>query len=132
MASIWRAALLGMMALTVVLPLAGTARAGGGSFDAIGEPDDPRTTVFGFVKDRSGDGVDNATVTITMLKLNSDLVVHSDPQGHFSAKLFYKPVDPKDVALACAKDGYHQMAVLPRPPLGPGAPIEIDCVLAQS
>jgi hypothetical protein len=128
MAFVLRAALLAVMALT---PLAGTARAGGGTFDNFNgaDPDDPRGTVFGFVKDKGGDPVDNAKVTVTMTKLNSDIVVQSDPQGHFIAKLFYKPTDPADLALACAKDGYHQMAVIRRPPLAAGAPIEIDCSL---
>jgi hypothetical protein len=127
MAWILRTVVPGMIALSI----AGAAWAGGSSFVGGGDADDPRTTVFGFVKDRDGDPVDQATVTITMKMLQTDVVVQSDDQGHFSAKMFYNPVDPKDVALACGKDGYRQMAVVQRPPLGAGAPIEFDCVLEK-
>jgi len=69
-----RFVLVAMMALT-----AAPARAGGSSFVGDSDADDPRTTVFGFVKDKSGDPVEDATVTITMKMLNTDLVVHTDP-----------------------------------------------------
>ncbi len=128
MAAIWRVAWLGFL----VLALVGTARAGGSAFVDSGDADDPRTTVFGFVKDRSGDPVDESRVTITMKILNTDLVVQSDPQGHFSARLAYRLADPQDVAVSCAKDGYRQMVVVSRPPLADGAPIEFDCVLAKN
>jgi hypothetical protein len=128
MAAMRGVAFLALLGLTV----AGTAHAGGSSDVGSSDADDPRTTVFGFVKDTNGNPVDDAKVTITMKLLNTDLVVHSDPQGHFSAKLFYNPVAPKDIGLACAKDAYHQMAVVPRPPLGAAAPIEFDCVLDKN
>ena len=132
MASKFRVVFLGIMALAAAAPLAGTARAGGSPDLGTGDADDPRTTVFGFVKDKSGDPVGDAKVTITMKLLKTDLVVQSDQQGHFSAKLLYNPVAAKDVALACAKDGYYEMTVVLRPPLGVDAPIEFDCVLDRT
>jgi len=104
------------------------ARAGGGDFSSD-DNDDSRSTVFGFVKDKDGDPVDSAKVTIHMEKLNTDLVLQSDAQGHFTGKLFYKLVDPEDVDLTCSKDGYRQAARTRKPPLAAGAPIEMDCVL---
>jgi hypothetical protein len=109
--------------------LAELASAGGGSFDNGAGDDDSRATLFGFVKTRDGDPVDDAKITITMTKLNASLVIRSDPDGHYLTKLFYRDIDPKDLELACAKDGYRQVAVSPRPLLAAGAPIEIDCVL---
>jgi hypothetical protein len=121
------------LALLVVLAVAAaggsSARAGGGSFDATTDEDDTRGTLFGFVKDRSGDPVDDAKVTVTMNKLNASLVLRSDPQGHYTAKMFYKNFGPEDITLACAKDGYRQVTTVSRPPLAAGAPVEIDCVL---
>jgi hypothetical protein len=108
------------------------ARAGGGSFDNGAGDDDSRATLFGFVKTRDGDPVGDAKVTITMTKLNASLVVRTDPDGHFLTKLFYRDVDPKDLELACGKDGYHEVTLMRRPPLAAGAPIEIDCVLDRS
>ncbi len=117
-------------AALAVAPLS-FACAGGGSFDNGAGEDDSRATLFGFVKTSDGDPVDDAKVTITMTKLNASLVIRSDADGHFLAKLFYRDVDPKDLDLACGKDGYRQAALLRRPPLAAGAPIEIDCVLAK-
>lgn len=125
--SLWRIAIA---AAAAVAPL-GLAWAGGGSFDNGAGDDDSRATLFGFVKTRDGDPVEDAKVTITMTKLNASLVIRSDPDGHFLAKLFYRDVDPKDLDLACGKDGYRQAALVRRPPLAAGAPIEIDCVLAK-
>jgi hypothetical protein len=118
-----------LLAMVPVLVSAMPAGAGGSSDVGTNDADDPRTTVFGFVKDQTGDPIDDAKVTITMKLLNTDLVARSDAQGHFSAKLFYNPVQPKDVAVTCAKEGHEQMTVLQRPPLAAGAPIEFDCVL---
>ncbi|HUK58712.1 MAG TPA: carboxypeptidase-like regulatory domain-containing protein [Stellaceae bacterium] len=119
-----------LAALALALPT-GPARAGGGSFDNGAGEDDSRATLFGFVKTRDGDAVDDAKVTITMTKLNASLVVRTDADGHFLAKLFYREVDPKDLDLACGKDGYHEVTLMRRPPLAAGAPIEIDCVLEK-
>lgn len=104
---------------------------GGGGFDEQDEDNDSRSTVFGFVKDMDGDPVDDVKVTIRMEKLNTDFVLHSDAQGHFVGKLFYKVLDPEDIDLACAKDGYRQAARTRKPPLATGAPIEMDCVLEK-
>jgi hypothetical protein len=118
-----------LVAALVLAPLA-PARAGGGGFDAdTGDETDSRATLFGFVKDKDGDPVDDAKITITMKKLNATLVVRSDDTGHYLAKLSYKSVNPDDLDLACDKEGFHEVAKSQRPQLAKDAPIEIDCVL---
>lgn len=124
-----RAALrLSLVVALAAAPVALARAGGGGAFGNQGD-DDLRATLFGFVKDKNGDPVENATVTVTMTKLNTSLTVQSDDQGHFLAKLFYRNVNPADVEVACAKDGYREIAHTRRPSLAAGAPIEIDCVL---
>jgi hypothetical protein len=119
---------LPLTALIAMSPAAVHA-GGGGGFDEQSDDDDSRSTVFGFVKDRDGNAVGDVKVTITMEKLNTDFVLHSDADGHYTGKLFYKVVNPEDIDVACAKDGYHQTARTRKPPLATGAPIEMDCVL---
>jgi hypothetical protein len=121
---------ISVLALGLWLVAAPPGHAGGGTFDTPGDDDnDSRATLFGFVKDKNGDPVADAKITVTMTKLNASLVVRSDEQGHFLTKLFYRDVDPDDLDLACAKDGFREVAHTRRPSPAAGAPIEIDCVL---
>jgi len=124
----YRSWILAVALLLAFVPMPVRA-GGGGGFDEQSDDDDSRSTVFGFAKDKDGNPVGDVKVTITMEKLNTDFILHSDADGHYTGKLFYKVVDPADIDLTCAKDGYHQTARTRKPPLAAGAPIEMDCVL---
>ena len=110
------------------------ALAGGGSFDSMDDDADKDAgpAYFGFVKDRSGEGVADAKVTVVVKAFNSSLILRSDDTGHFKIKGFDKSVDPDEVDFTCAMDGYKFYA---RTKQARGteanAPIEVTCILEK-
>lgn len=108
------------------------AHAGGVSLlnqDITGGADGP--SFFGFVRVVDGAGINDAKVTG---KLNGGaLVTATDVLGLYKLPGFGKDVNPDDVAISCAKDGYKQANVVRRPhPAGDMKdPIEIDCYLQK-
>lgn len=121
-----------IVVLGFALALACAARAGGGSF---GNDDDSTQDAgpafFGFVKDKNGDAVGDAKITVTVKNLNSSLILRTDSQGHYFVRGFDKSVDPADVEVACSKDGYTEARHVRKPALDPGAPVEVDFILAK-
>ena len=109
------------------------AWAGGGSF---GEPDDHGPDegpgYFGFVKDERGQPVRDAKV-IAAYKTNLSFVTRSNAAGAYRVRGFKKEVNPDEVTISCAKDGYKQIRVFRRP-LPKGKPIksvETECRLQK-
>ncbi len=87
---------------------------------------------FGFVRDASGSAVGDARVTATV-KSGGALVTTSNSIGVYKIAGFAKSINPDDIVISCAKDGYKQANVLRRPN-GSGDmkdPIEVDCVLQK-
>jgi hypothetical protein len=119
------------MVLALALGLAGEARAGGGSFgnDEDSGDQDGGPAFFGFVKDKDGDAVDDAKITVTVKNLNSSMILRSDSQGHYFVRGFDKSVDPADVDVACSKEGFREARHVRKPPIDPGSPVEVDCFL---
>ncbi len=108
------------------------AHAGGVSLlnqDINGGADGP--SFFGFVREVGGAGVNDAKVTGELK--GGALVTATDILGLYKLPGFGKDVNPDDVAISCAKDGYKQANVVRRPhPAGDVKdPIEIDCYLQK-
>jgi hypothetical protein len=106
--------------------------AGGVTFDDSDDSDANAGPPFsGFVKDRDGNPIDDAKITVTVKIFNSTLILRTDPDGHFLVKGFDKSVDPGDVDISCSKDGYKPYAESRRPTSDPTAPIQVDCILEK-
>jgi hypothetical protein len=108
------------------------ARAGGASLideDLSSGANGP--SFFGFVREVGGIGINDAKVTATLK--GGALVTATDILGLYKIPGFGKNVNPADVVISCAKDGYKQANVVRRPP-APGDikdPIEVDCYLQK-
>ena len=108
------------------------AWAGGASF---GEPDDhspdegPR--YYGFVRDERGVPVRDARVTATYKTLS--FATRSNATGAYRVRGFKNDIDPNDVSISCAKDGYTLLRVFRRPaPKGkPVKAVETECRLKR-
>ena len=85
---------------------------------------------FGFVRVVDGAGIADAKVTAE-LKSRGALVTRTDIMGVYKIPGFGKDVDPKDVTISCAKDGYREASVERRPSSDPKDPIEIECYLQK-
>jgi hypothetical protein len=118
--------------LTVICFTPLLAYAGGVSLlnqDINGGADGP--SFFGFVREVGGAGINDAKVTGELK--GGALVTATDILGLYKLPGFGKSVNPDDVAISCAKDGYKQANVVRRPhPAGDVKdPIEIDCYLQK-
>jgi hypothetical protein len=129
-----RAGIVLALAAAVVLALPVLVWAGGTGF---GDDDDDTSadegpSYFGFVREVNGAGVADAKVTAE-LKDRGALVTRTDIMGVYKIPGFGKDVDPKDVSIACAKDGYQQARTARQPRASADAkdPIEIECYLQR-
>jgi hypothetical protein len=118
-------------ALIGVVPT--SSRAGGVGFgedDANSGDDGP--SYFGFVREVDGPGVADAKVTAA-LKDRGALVTRTDIMGVYKIPGFGKDIDPDDVVITCAKDGYAQANVQrrPRDPGDTKDPVEVECYLKR-
>jgi hypothetical protein len=109
------------------------SRAGGVGFgedDANSGDDGP--SYFGFVREVDGPGVADAKVTAA-LKDRGALVTRTDIMGVYKIPGFGKDINPDDVAITCAKDGYVQANVQrrPRDPSDTKDPVEVECYLKR-
>jgi hypothetical protein len=88
--------------------------AGGSNF---GDDDDPEAdegpSYFGFVRDTSGITIPDAKVTVGIAN-RGGVVTRTDALGAYKVPGFGKEVDPKDVEVSCAKDGYKQVKTVRR------------------
>jgi hypothetical protein len=87
---------------------------------------------FGFVRLVDGPGVADAKVTAE-LKNRGALVTRTDILGVYKFPGFGKDINPDDVIISCAKDGYKQANVLRRPHAAGDTkdPIEVECYLQK-
>lgn len=124
------------MSLIVPLTLAGltAVRAGGqmtfGDESNTSANDGP--PFFGFVRDAANAAVGDARVTATV-KTGGALVTTTNSIGVYKISGFAKSINPDDIAISCAKDGYKQANVVRRQnPSGDRIdPIEVDCYLQK-
>jgi hypothetical protein len=86
---------------------------------------------FGFVREVGGAGINDAKVTGDLK--GGALVTTTDVLGLYKLPGFGPKVNPDDVVISCAKDGYKQANVVRRPhPAGDMKdPIEVDCYLQK-
>ena len=119
--------------LAMTGPLSIAALAGG---DGFGDDDDHSAedgpSYFGFVRDTSGAIIPDAKVTVS-LKNRLSIVTRTDVLGTYKAPGFGKDLDPKDVQVSCAKDGYKQLRVVRRSPPNKDfkIPVETECTLQR-
>jgi hypothetical protein len=117
----------------VTLAAPGLLRAGGVNFsDDDSGADDEGPSYFGFVREVDGPGVSDAKVTAA-LKDSGALVTRTDIMGVYKIPGFGKDINPDDVTISCAKDGYTEANVLRRPRDNSDAkdPIEVECYLKK-
>lgn len=118
------------LAASICVPL--SARAGGASLsdeDIGGGASGP--SFIGFVRAVDGLGINDAKVTAELK--GGALVTATDVLGLYKFPGFGNGVDPEQVKISCAKDGYKQANVVRRPHASGDAstPIEIDCYLQK-
>ena len=122
----------GLMTIGLCIGLAPMAWAGGSGLD---EPDEAEagTPFFGFVKNVTAGGtLPDAKVVASLKGGNTSFVMRADAQGHFRFTGFAKDVDPGTVEIACSVEGYTlQRTVRRKLSSDPGAPVEVDCLMAK-
>ena len=120
------------LVLALSVAVAGWAYAGGTGFgddDDTGADDGP--SYFGFVRLVDGPGVADAKVTAE-LKDRGALVTRTDIMGVYKIPGFGKEINPDDVIISCAKEGYKEANVERRPRSDDKDPIEIECYLKKN
>jgi|HubBroStandDraft_4_1064222.scaffolds.fasta_scaffold618710_1 hypothetical protein len=87
---------------------------------------------FGFVRLVDGPGIADAKVTAE-LKNKGALVTRTDIMGVYKIPGFGADVNPDDVTISCAKDGYKEASVQRRPHDAGDTkdPIEVECYLQK-
>jgi len=120
-----------LVATMLVVPV--VAHAGGTGFgDADDTSADDGPPYFGFVREVDGPGVADAKVTAS-LKAGGALVTRTDIMGVYRISGFGKDINPDDVTITCAKDGYVEASVQrqPRTPGDSKDPIETECYMKK-
>jgi hypothetical protein len=108
------------------------AWAGGAGF---GDPDehspDEGPRYYGFVRDERGSPVADARVTASHKSLS--LATRSNATGAYRLRGFKDDVNPSEVSISCAKDGYTTLRVYRRPAAKGKAvkAIETECRLKR-
>jgi hypothetical protein len=118
------------LTLTFILVFPGLLLAGGSGFGEDDSDDDNGPSYFGFVREVDGPGIADAKVTAA-LKDRGALVTRTDIMGVYKIPGFGKDVDPKDITISCAKEGYKETSVERRPGSDPKDPVEIECYLQK-
>lgn len=125
--------LCAVLIITLVPIAPGLAHAGGVDFnDENSSATDNGPAFFGFVREADGHGVAGAKVSAT-LKGGNSVVTSTDILGIFKIPGVGKDINPDDVTISCAKDGYTEANVLRRPRADPTSknPIEVECYLQK-
>ena len=101
----------------------------------LGDDDDHHDegpSYFGFVKDARGVPVPDAKVTANV-KNGVSFITRTTSAGLYKFAGFSKRINPNDVTISCAKDGYKQTRILrrPTPKSEPVKAIETECRLER-
>jgi hypothetical protein len=127
-----RAGPLAALVVALLLIAPSQLRAGGTGFtdEDINTSDGP--AFFGFVREVGGAGIADAKVTAE-LKDRGALVTRTDIMGVYKIPGFGQDINPDDVSISCAKDGYKQADVQRQPHAAGDTkdPIEIECYLQK-
>jgi hypothetical protein len=76
-------------------------------------PEDQGPTYFGFVRDARGAPIPDAKITANV-KNGVSFITRTTAAGMYKIGSFSKQVNPDDVTISCAKDGYRQTRVFRR------------------
>jgi hypothetical protein len=120
------------LASAALMASAANVWAGGASF---GDPDDHSPDegpgYYGFVKDERGAPVRDARVTATHDKLS--FATRTNATGAYRLRGFKNDINPNEVSITCAKEGYTALRVFRRPlPKGkPVKAVETECRLKR-
>ena len=110
---------------------ASAAQAGPDALDGHDHDPDEGPAYFGFVKDMRGAPVRDAKVSAEYRKLT--LITRSTATGAYRVRGFKKDVNPDEVKISCAKEGYRQARVFryPLPKARPLKSVETECRLQR-
>ena len=132
---IWRVGRMAGAILAITCAVSLAAWAGGAGFgDDDDNSEEEGPSYFGFVKDTNGATVPDAKVTVG-IKDRGGIVTRTDALGAYKVPGFGKDVDPRDVEIACDKQGYKQLRTLRRirsPNADPKIPVETECTLQRT
>ncbi|HZE11425.1 MAG TPA: hypothetical protein VE034_07565 [Burkholderiales bacterium] len=108
------------------------ALAGGEMLGDLDDHHDEGPSFFGFVKDGRGVPVPDAKVTANV-KNGIALITRTTAAGLYKFAGFSKQINPSDVVISCAKDGYKQTRVIrrPTPKAEPIKAVETECRLER-
>ena len=127
-----RAAAIAALVAAFVLAAPSAGDAGGTGFtdEDVNASDGP--AFFGFVREVGGAGIADAKVTAE-LKDRGALVTRTDIMGVYKIPGFGQDINPDDVTISCAKDGYKEANVQRQPHAAGDTkdPIEIECFLQK-
>jgi hypothetical protein len=125
-------AVLALIAALVLTVPAAVWAGGTGFGDDDDDTSDEGPSYFGFVREVNGAGIADAKVTAE-LKDRGALVTRTDIMGVYKIPGFGKDVDPKDVNISCAKDGFKESRTMRQPRASDDSkdPIEIECYLQR-
>jgi hypothetical protein len=130
----WRAS-VASVSIGVTCILSTALWAGGAGFgDDDDNSEEEGPSYFGFVKDTNGATIPDAKVTVG-IKDRGGIVTRTDALGAYKVPGFGKDVDPRDVEIACDKQGYKQLRTLRRmrsPNADPKIPVETECTLQRT
>jgi len=109
------------------------ALAGGELGELDDHHEDEGPAYFGFVKDARGAPVADAKVTANV-KNGVAFITRTTAAGLYKFGGFSKQVNPNDVTISCAKDGYKQTRTVrrPTPKAQPVKAVETECRLERS
>src|SRR5438309_12103021 len=130
----WRASVASMSTGVTCLLSTALWAAGAGIGDDDEDSEEEGPSYFGFVKDTNGATVPDAKVTVG-IKDRGGIVTRTDALGAYKVPGFGKDVDPRDVEIACDKQGYKQLRTLRRmrsPNADPKIPVETECTLQRT
>ena len=115
-------------AVVAVIAVALPARAGG---DEEGGAPDPENgpSYFGFVRDKRGLGVPEASVVLKP-KVGEAVIVKSNVLGLYRTHLS-KDSKPDDVTVSCEKSGYRQVNITRRKQAADAPSVETSCTLER-
>jgi len=121
-----------IVALGLMLMTSGPVWAGGSSDEGPDDHQDNGPSYFGFVKDTNGKIIPDAKVTAE-IKGRGSVITRTDKLGTYKLPGFGTQISPASVIISCSKEGFKQIRVFRRTPLGktPVAAIETECTMQR-
>ncbi|MDY6946743.1 MAG: carboxypeptidase-like regulatory domain-containing protein [Pseudomonadota bacterium] len=103
-------------------------------FSAEGMPKDDGTHFVGSIRDEQGKPLRAARVALDIPGHNVTFVLWTDAEGRYRSTSIARTVDPKNVNLEAAKDGYTSVKIGDRKRVKVGAAqlIEVDFVMRKT